>query len=79
MVTRQKNSGDWTKFYFLAKVIDIRQAVTFGKNFQKCLVFLARPAVYKKFGHNYGPGYDGKHQKQQEDTFGYRGGTGNHF
>jgi len=64
MVARQKNSGDRTEFHFLAKVIDIRQAVAFGKNFQKSLVFPTRPAEYKKLGQNYGPGYDGKYQEQ---------------
>jgi hypothetical protein len=50
VIACQKNSGDRAEFHFFAKVIDIRQAVTFGKNFQKSLVFLACPAEYKKFG-----------------------------
>jgi hypothetical protein len=63
VIARQKNPGDRAEFHFFAKVVDIRQAVTFGKNFQKCLVFLACPAEYKKFGQNNTPGHNGKYQE----------------
>jgi hypothetical protein len=63
MISRQKYPRNRAAFHFFAKIVDIRQAVTLREDFQERLVFLARPAEYKKLGQNNTPGHNGKNQE----------------